>query len=84
MKIASRLLSTLSILMALTSCKSFPQGIERCIVGDAGGICADPDVKGPDGKPEAYVRDPEAFKNYICTNPDDYQRINVWMAKKCK
>ncbi len=58
-----------------------PPKIELCIIGDAGLICNDPRL-------ESDVRDYtipiEDAKNYLCTNPDDYNTLQKWMNSKIK
>jgi hypothetical protein len=64
----------------LSGCRGSMPPIELCIVGDSGCICNDPRL--PVGRQE-YVISFSECRNYIATNPKDYQDTQEWVIQRC-
>ena len=66
----------LFVLLLLFACneKYAPPAINICTISDGTLICADPRIN----KGKAYSKLLE--NNYICTSPDDYDRIYAYCA----
>lgn len=79
----------LSLSVGLGSCAAFGLGKPRpprqppreiCILGDTGCVCFDPRL--PEGQ-QSYVRPYPECRNYIATNPIDYDAGQEWVSRNC-
>lgn len=63
----------------LASCKSLPK-VYYCVSDPEGGAlhCASTDGDKPFSLPI------EKSGNYVCTSPDDTQKIATWMKRHCR
>lgn len=82
-------LSALVFWSSVSSCAAFGLGRARqpvqppreiCVVGDAGCLCFDPRL--PVDK-QSYVRSFADCRNYIGTNPMDYDGQQAWISQNC-
>jgi hypothetical protein len=83
------LVGFLSLSVGLGSCAAFGLGgpkpprqppRELCILGDSGCICFDPRL--PEGK-QSYVLTYAECRNYVATNPADYDAGQEWISRQC-
>ncbi len=82
------MLSACLILSAVSSCahgfgrparpKQPPR--ELCILGDSGCVCFDPRLPADR---QTYILPYEQCRNYVATNPVDYDAHQEWVSRNC-
>ena len=70
-------LSSVALAVLTSSCKHTPPKHELCVIGEGVVLCTDPRLE-----PEDYEKTFEESVNMLCTNPQDYQRLQEWYVDK--
>ncbi len=75
----ARLFLVLSVLV-LSGCKTFPVK-PVCLVGDSGCVCHDARLPKPQ---QDYTLPFDKCLNYVCTDPDSYIDMRLWVLRHDK
>lgn len=86
---ALRWLAACLLLSSVTSCAALGFGRparpvqpprELCILGDSGCLCFDPRLPVDQ---QSYLRSFSDCRNYVATNPMDYDSQQEWISRNC-